>query len=96
MSKLLSIDPSVIRRLQNLPRNERADCLFALCELPETFSRPRVHSGVGTRKLGHKVFERRGNVSLRVIFQDRPSDLFVSFVGNHDEVKALLRTHKYR
>jgi hypothetical protein len=32
---------------------------------------------------------------LRFIFQDRPSDLFVSFLGNHDEVKALLHTRKY-
>jgi len=46
--------------------------------------------------LGDKIFECRGNVSLRFIFQDRPSDLFVSFLGNHEEVKALLQTRKYR
>ena len=68
----------------------------ALCELPETFGRPHVHSGLGIRKLGNGIFECRGNVSLRFIFQDRPSDLFVSFLGNHDEVKALLQTRKYR
>jgi len=100
LSKLLSIDPVVLRRLQNLPKNERAECLLALCELPETFGRPHVHSGLGIRKLGDKIFECRGNVALRFIFQDRPSDppsdLFVSFLGSHDEVKALLQTYKYR
>ena len=94
MSKLLSIDPAVLRRLQNLPRNERAECLLALCELPEAFGRPHVHSGLGIRKLGDKIFECRGNVSLRFIFQDRLSDLFISFLGNHDEAKALLHSQQ--
>ena len=96
MGKLLSIAPGLLRRLQDLPRNERPECLLALCELPETFGRPHVHSGLGIRKLGNGIFECRGNVSMRFIFQDRPSELFVSFLGNHDEVKALLQTRKYR
>lgn len=96
MSKPLSIDPEVLRRLRNLPKNERTECLLALCELPESFGRPHVHSGLGIRKLGDKIFECRGNVALRFIFQDRPSELFISFLGNHDEVKALLQSRKYR
>ena len=96
MSKPLAIDPGVLRRLRELPKNERAECLLALCELTESFGKPHVHSGLGIRKLGEKLFECRANLSLRFIFQDRPSDLFVSFVGNHDEIKALLKTGKYR
>jgi hypothetical protein len=72
------------------------ECLLALCELPETFGRSHVYSGLGIRKLGTKLFECRGNVALRFIFQDRPSDLFVSFIGYHDEIKALLQRGKYR
>jgi hypothetical protein len=96
LNKPLSIDPEVLRRLRNLPKNERTECLLALCELPEAFGRPHVHGGLGIRKLGHKIFECRGNITLRFIFQDRPSELFVSFLGNHDEVKALLQSGKYR
>ena len=96
MNKLLSIDPEVLRRLRELPKNERAECLLALCELPENFGRPHVHSGLGIRKLGDKIFECRGNIALRFIFQDRSTELFVSFLGNHDEVKALLQIRKYR
>ena len=96
MSKPLAIDPGVLRRLRELPKNERAECLLALCELTESFGQPHVHSGLGIRKLGEKLFECRANLALRFIFQDRPSDLFVSFVGNHDEIKALLKTGKYR
>ena len=95
MSKFLSIDPAVLRRLRDLPKNEKSECLSALCELPEIFGRPHVHSGLGIRKLGSRIFEFRGNVSLRFIFQDRPTGLYVCFLGNHDEVKALLRTGKF-
>jgi len=96
LSKLLSIDPAVLQRLQRLPKNERIECLLALSALPDSFGRPHVHSGLGIRRLGKKLFECRGNVALRFIFQDRPDDLFVSFLGNHDEVKALLQSGKYR
>ena len=96
MSELLSIDPAVLGRLRSLPKNERAECLLALSDLPETFGRPHVHSGLGIRKLGDKIFECRGNASLLYIFQDRPSGLFVSFLGDHDEVRALLQNPKCR
>jgi hypothetical protein len=96
LSKPLSIDSGVLQRLRELPKNERVECLLALCELTEVFGRPHVHSGLGIRKLGERLFEYRGNVALRFIFQNRPTDLFVSFLGNHDEVKALLRSGKYR
>jgi hypothetical protein len=96
LAKGLSIDPGVLRRLRELPKSERADCLLALCELIESFGQPHAHSGLGIRKLGNKLFECRASIALRFIFQDRSTDLFVSFLGNHDEIKALLRSGKYR
>ena len=96
MAKLLSIDPGVLRRLRELPASERAECVLALCQLIEGFGKPHAHSGLGIRKLGAKLFEARATLALRFIFQDRPADLFVAFLGNHDEVKALLKSGKYR
>ena len=96
MSKPLSIDAAVLRRLRELPKTESVECLLALCDLDESFGRPHVHSGLGIRKLGNKLFECRGSLALRFIFQDRPADLFISFLGNHDEIKALLTSGKYR
>jgi hypothetical protein len=96
LTKPLSIAPGVLRRLRDLPRSEKVECLLALCELAEAFGQPHAHSGIGIRKLGTKLFECRGSLALRFVFQDRPTDLFVSFLGNHDEVKALLRSGKYR
>jgi hypothetical protein len=96
LAKPLSIDSGVLHRLRELPKSERAECLLALCELAERFGRPHAHSGLGIRKLGNKLFECRAGLALRFIFQDRPADLFVSFLGDHDEIKALLRSGKYR
>ena len=96
MAKPLSIDPGVLRRLRALPKTERVECLLALCDLDEGFGRPHVHSGLGIRKLGNNLFECRGSLALRFIFQARPADLFISFLGNHDEIKALLKSGKYR
>ncbi len=96
MSKLLSIDPAVIRRLRQLPKAEKVECLLALCDLVDGFGQPHIHSGLGIRKLGNKLFECRGNRDLRFIFQYRGEDLFVSFLGNHDEIRALLRRGSYR
>ncbi len=96
MTKPLSIDAAVLDRLRELPKSEKVECLLALCELAEGFGRPHTHSGLGMRKLGNKLFECRATLALRFLFQDRPTELFVSFLGNHDEVNALLRSGKYR
>jgi len=95
LSKLLSIDPAVLQRLRSLPKNERVECLLSLCDLAEFFGQPHVHSGLGIRKLGTKLYECRGNRALRFIFQDRPTDLYISYLGDHDEIKALLRRGRY-
>jgi len=95
LGKLLSIDPTVLRRLRQVSRDDRIACLLALCELTEAFGHPHRHGGLGVRKLGGKIFECRGTLSLRFVFQDRPGALYVSFLGTHDEVRALLRRGAY-
>ena len=96
MAKGLTIGPAVLRRLRELPKTEKVECLLALCELTEIFGQPHIHSGLGIRKLGGKLFECRAGLALRFIFLDRPTDLFVAFLGNHDEIKALLKGGKHR
>jgi hypothetical protein len=95
LNKLLVVDPQVFKRLRDLPKPERSECLLALCELVETFGQPHVHSGLGIRKLGGRLFECRGNLALRILFQNRADDLYICFLGNHDEVKTLLRAGRY-
>jgi len=96
LAKALAIDPAVIQRLRGLPKSEKDECLVALCELTESFGQPHIHSGLSIRKLGNKLFECRGSLALRFVFQDRSTELFVSFLGNHNEIKELLKSGKYR
>jgi hypothetical protein len=96
LAKALTIDPAVIRRLQELPKPEKAECLAALCELPGGFGQPHRHDGLAIRKLGDRLFECRGSLRLRFFFQDRPDNFYVSFLGDHDEIKALLKSGRYR
>jgi hypothetical protein len=63
----------------------------ALCELPESFGHPHVHSRLGIRKLRGGLFECRVTLNLRFVFMDRPTDLYIWFAGNHDEVRAFLK-----
>ena len=95
MKKPLVIDPGVLRRLSRVPREQRIECLLALCELAETFGSPHVHSGLSIRKLSKRTFEFRGNIDLRFLFHNRPNDLYVSFLGDHDEVRAALKTGRF-
>ena len=92
MKKLLSLDPRVLKRLKVLDKAERVECLLALVELMEVFGQPHRHSGIGIRKLGDRLFECRGNLALRFLFENRPEDLFVFFLGSHAEVQQLLRS----
>ena len=94
MHKLLSIDPEVLKRIRDLPKKEKTECLLALCELYEGFGKPHIHSGLGIRKLGGSLFEFRANRSLRFLFQNRVDDLYVFFLGNHDDIQTLLHSKK--
>jgi len=96
LNKLLALDPAVIRRLRDLPKHERVECLLAICDLLDGFGQPHVHSGLAIRKLTDRLFACRGDRDLRLIFQDRGTELYVSFLGNHDEIRALLRRGSYR
>jgi len=95
LRKPLVIDPEVLRRLSELPKEQRIECLLALCGLAETFGQPHVHSGLSIRKLTKRSFECRGNIDLRFIFHNRKDDLYVSFLGNHDQVRAALKSGRF-
>ncbi len=83
-----------MQKLSSLSKEQRVECLLALCEIGDTFGKPHLPSGLSIRKLAPKTFECRGNLDLRFIFHDRPHDLYLSFLGNHNEVRALVKTGK--
>lgn len=84
-----------MRRIAALPKEQRVECLLALCDLVETFGQPHLHTGISIRKLTKTTFECRGNIDLRFLFHNRPNDLYVSFLGNHDEVRTVLKAGRF-
>jgi hypothetical protein len=95
LKKPLVIDAEVLRRLASLPKEQRIECLLALCDLAETFGKPHLHTGLSIRKLTKRSFELRGNIDLRFIFHNRSDDLYVSFLGNHDQVRVALKNRRF-
>ena len=84
-----------MRRLSGLPKEQRIECLLAVCELAETFGKPHLHTGLSIRKLSKTAFECRGNIDLRFVFHNRPNDLYVSFLGDHNEVRAAVKNGEF-
>ena len=78
-----------------MPKDQRLECLLALCEIIEAFGRPHLHTGLSIRKLTKRTFECRGNIDLRFLFHHRADCLYVSFLGDHNEVRAALKTGKF-
>lgn len=91
MKKPLVVRPGVFARLSSLPRTERDECWEALLQLADSFGRPHIHSGIGIRKLGRRLFECRGNRELRFLFLDLDDCLDVRLLGNYDEVRREIR-----
>jgi len=63
--------------LRKLAKSERVECISALCELSESFGQPYLHSGLGIRKLGSKLFECRGGT--RYVLSSRTGQPIFSF-----------------
>ena len=87
----LTIDPVVLKALREIPKPERLERLATLIDLAEAFGRPHLHTGLGIRKLGDRLYECRSGLQWRFLFLDRGGELFISFLGNHDDIKALIR-----
>ena len=63
----------------------------ALRVLPGCFGRPHLHVGISIRRLRKNIFECRAGLKVRILFRATPQTLDVFFVGNHDDVRRLIR-----
>jgi hypothetical protein len=92
LKKSLKIESEVFERLASMPRAEREACWLALSELVSSFGRPHVHSGLSIRKLTPKVFECRGTLGWRFIFDVSDDELRVRALATHDEIRRMIRS----
>ena len=79
--------------VRKYPKETRGKIGRALQFLERDFGHPHRHQGLGIRKLSPAYFEIRVGLDLRLVFQNRPESLLFVMAGNHDEVRAFLRSH---
>ena len=65
---------------------------MSCCSVCSAFGQPHTHSGLGIpRRLRENYFECRVGRDLRLIFKLEGSVLIMTAMGNHDEVRRLLK-----
>ena len=82
-----------LKHLGKLSTEDRAAANTALGSVLDAWGTPHAHHGAGIRKLGSKLFECRAGLRLRLLFQPnaRERELIFFAMGNHDEIRRLLR-----
>jgi hypothetical protein len=82
--------PRYERAWRKLTLSQQSAVNAAIARLEAGFGRPHEHSGLGLRAFG-RYFELRAGLGLRVLFLNDGGDLFLCFVGNHDQVRAFIK-----
>ena len=85
------LSPRFFAALDRLGGGDAARVEEMLRALPDCFGKPHLHAGISIRRLRNDVFECRAGLKVRLLFRARRQALEVFFVGNHDEVRKLIR-----
>ena len=80
------------RRIEELGPELKRQAQATLTALQNDFGNPHVHSGLGIRKLRHKIFEVRVGKEYRIVLLAQPGALTAYDIMNHDDVRAYLKS----
>lgn len=85
------LSPRFFAALKRLSDAEVTRVEEALRILPGCFGQPHLHAGISIRRLRKNVFECRAGLKVRILFRANAQALDIFFVGNHDDVRRLIR-----
>jgi hypothetical protein len=85
------LSPRFLAAVKVLGNADLARVELSLQALSEFFGQPHVHAGISIRKLRGNIFECRAGLRIRLLFRATSQGLEVFFVGNHNDVKRLIR-----
>ena len=85
------LSPRFYVALKKLGQSDATRVEETLRILPDCFGRPHVHSGISIRRLRQNLFECRAGLKVRLLFRASAQGLEVFFVGDHAEVRRLIR-----
>ncbi len=78
------------------PKAQRREIGAAINRVIESWGHPHFHGGIGIRRLTKTIFECRVGLDDRLafIFIATPAELVFFFLGNHDEIRKLIRSRR--
>ena len=85
------LSPRFFAALKKLSDAEVTRVEEALRVLPDCFGQPHLHAGISIRRLRKNIFECRAGLKVRILFRANAQALDIFFVGNHDDVRRLIR-----
>jgi hypothetical protein len=88
------VTDDLLEILRSRTKAERQEIGDAINRVIEGWGRPHVHSGIGIRRLTKTIFECRVGLDDRLafVFIATPPELVFFFIGNHDEIRKLIRS----
>lgn len=89
---MIVVRPAFQRAAKRLSRAQKDAVNAAIERLPAVFGHPHQHSGAGLRPFG-RYLELRVGLGLRILFLAEGGDLHLCTVGNHNAVRANMRTN---
>ena len=89
---MIYYQPGFERRYKKRTPQQRSRVDAAVARFEEKIGRPHEHSGVSPRGFGRYV-EFRAGLELRMLALAEGGDFFLMCVGNHDELRAYVRSN---
>ena len=90
------VTDDLLEILRSKSKTERLEIGDAINQVLESWGRPRMHLGLGIRRLTKTIFEFRVGMDdrLEFVFIATPPGLVFFFIGNHDEIQKLIRSNR--
>jgi len=85
------LGPRFLAALRKLSDADVSRVEEALRVLPDCFGQPHLHAGISIRRMKKNIFECRAGLKLRLLFRANTQALEIFFVGNHNDVRLLIR-----
>ncbi len=88
------VTEDLLEKIRSMPKAERREIGDAINRVIQAWGRPHAHSGIGIHRLTKTIFECRVGLDDRLafLFIATPPELVFFFLGNHDEIRKLIRS----
>ncbi len=83
---------SFLKKFNTYSSKEQTAIAETVDQIVKSFADHHVSHGLGIKKLYDKIYEARINLHLRIAFFIDKDTIKFFFIGNHDDIKRMLKT----